>query len=300
MVVAEDALRREYRVRLLNRKWIEGMMKEGYAGADQMTVMVSNSMGWEIMRPGSVGDDIWNDIAAVYVHDKYGLSVKQWMETANPLAYQDLTEVMLESIRKGYWNADAALTREIAEQYAGPLCGTVKGAGCAAAATRAWNSSSKKRSRGRQPRSGAIGPGVSKTHRRVGRGAGRGTGFRVGSGASRCGHGFTALSARCGGSVRPGSRAGCTGEARTGCRRGQCPAAARGGRPWAGREPAGQRLSGHRQRSQPQPPAWLWLALGTSVVAGLILLGLSRRTRRPRNKPAAAGHRPSFISGIPP
>ncbi|HLA85757.1 MAG TPA: cobaltochelatase subunit CobN [Thermoguttaceae bacterium] len=118
MVVAEDALRREYRVRLFNRKWIEGMMKEGYAGADQMAVMVSNTMGWEIMRKGSVGDDTWNEIAAVYVMDKLGLSIRQWMETSNPFAFQDMAEVMLESARKGYWNADPSLKREIVEQYA--------------------------------------------------------------------------------------------------------------------------------------------------------------------------------------
>jgi cobaltochelatase CobN len=118
MVAAEDALHREFHVSLLNRKWIEGMMKEGYAGADQVAVMVSNSMGWQIMREGSVGDETWNEIAAVYVHDKLGLSVQQWMETSNPYAYQDMTEVMLETIRKGYWKADPALKREIAEQYA--------------------------------------------------------------------------------------------------------------------------------------------------------------------------------------
>ena len=67
LVAAEDALRRDYHVRLFNRKWIEGMMKEGYAGADQIAVHVSNTMGWAIMRDGSVSDDTWNEIAAIYV-----------------------------------------------------------------------------------------------------------------------------------------------------------------------------------------------------------------------------------------
>ena len=52
--VAEDALARDYRVRLFNRKWIEGMMREGYAGADQIAIHVSNTMGWKIMRDRSV------------------------------------------------------------------------------------------------------------------------------------------------------------------------------------------------------------------------------------------------------
>ena len=127
-------MRREYRVRLFNRKWIEGMMKEGYAGADQIAVMTSNTMGWKIMRENSVSDDIWNEIAAIYIKDKLGLSVRQWMETSNPFAYQEMTETMLESIRKGYWNADPSLSRKIAEEYATSvvrhgLSGGIRGGG---------------------------------------------------------------------------------------------------------------------------------------------------------------------------
>ena len=116
--VAEDALARDYRVRLFNRKWIEGMMQEGYAGADQIAIHVSNTMGWKIMREGSVSDDTWNEIAAIYVHDKLGLSLRQWFEAENPFAFQDMSEVLLESKRKGYWNAEPGMLREIAERYA--------------------------------------------------------------------------------------------------------------------------------------------------------------------------------------
>ena len=117
-VAAEDALRRDYRVRLFNRKWIEGMMKEGYAGADQIAVHVSNTMGWKIMREGSVSDDDYNEIAAIYVKDKLGLSLRQWFEAQNPYAFQDMSEVLLESSRKGFWKADPGLLREVAQQYA--------------------------------------------------------------------------------------------------------------------------------------------------------------------------------------
>ncbi|MGO9114151.1 MAG: cobaltochelatase subunit CobN [Thermoguttaceae bacterium] len=118
LVVAEDALRRDYRVRLFNRKWIEGMMKEGYAGADQIAVHVSNTMGWKVMREESISDDDWNEIAAIYVKDKLGLSLRQWFETENPFAFQDMSEVLLESSRKGLWKAEPGLLREVAEQYA--------------------------------------------------------------------------------------------------------------------------------------------------------------------------------------
>jgi cobaltochelatase CobN len=70
------------------------------------------------MRQGSVSDDVWNEIAAIYVKDKLSLSLRQWFEAENPFAYQDMSEVLLESSRKGFWNAEAGLLREVAEQYA--------------------------------------------------------------------------------------------------------------------------------------------------------------------------------------
>lgn len=118
MVDAEDALRREFRVRLFNRRWIEGMMREGYAGADQVAVHVSNAFGWKIMRPDSVSDGVWNEIVDTYVRDKRGLAVRQWFEAENPFAFQEVAEILLEAARKEYWDADAATLREVAAAYA--------------------------------------------------------------------------------------------------------------------------------------------------------------------------------------
>lgn len=118
LINAEEALRREFRVRLFNRKWLEGMMKEGYAGADHIRVMTSNSFGWEVMRPGSVGDENWTEMKRVLVDDKLSLNLREWMDRNNPYAFQDATAVMLEAIRKGYWHADSETTRQLANEYA--------------------------------------------------------------------------------------------------------------------------------------------------------------------------------------
>lgn len=118
MVKAEDALRKDYRVRLFNRKWIEGMMKEGYAGADQVAVHVSNTMGWKIMRENSVSDDIWEEIVDIYIRDKRNLNIRDWFEAENPFAFQEVTEILLETVRKGYWKPDESTLRGIATEYA--------------------------------------------------------------------------------------------------------------------------------------------------------------------------------------
>jgi cobaltochelatase CobN len=117
MVRAEDALRKDFRVRLFNRKWIEGMMKEGYAGADQIAVHVSNAMGWKTMRPESVADDLWQEIVNVYVRDSKNLAIKEWFESSNPYAYQEMNEVLLETARKGFWTPDEQTLREITLEF---------------------------------------------------------------------------------------------------------------------------------------------------------------------------------------
>ena len=118
LINGEDALRREYRVRLFNRKWLEGMMKEGYAGADQIRFMTSNSFGWEVMRLGSVGAANWQEMKQVLIDDKLNLRLPEWMDQNNPYAYQDSMAVMLEAIRKDYWQADQQTNQQIALAYA--------------------------------------------------------------------------------------------------------------------------------------------------------------------------------------
>ncbi len=118
MVRAEDALRMDFRVRLFNRKWLEGMMREGYAGADMIATHVSNAYGWKIMRPGAVSDDLFERIVDVLVRDKKKLGLKEWFEKVNPFAAQEIHEILLEVIRKGYWKPDPATLRELAEGFA--------------------------------------------------------------------------------------------------------------------------------------------------------------------------------------
>lgn len=114
LVDAEQALRRDVRVRALNRRWIEGMMKEGYAGADQLKVVTSNAYGWQTMRRGALPDDTFERLADVYVRDALGLGLKQFFAKENPWALQGIAENLLETARKGLWNAKPETLAELA------------------------------------------------------------------------------------------------------------------------------------------------------------------------------------------
>ncbi len=115
---AESALRKDFRTRLFNRKWIEAMMREGYAGADQIAVHVSNTYGWKIMRPSSVDDGTWNTIVDIYIRDTKNLRLRSWFNATNPYAFQEVSEILLEAARKGYWSPDESTRIEVARAYA--------------------------------------------------------------------------------------------------------------------------------------------------------------------------------------
>lgn len=115
LVDAETALRRDFRVRALNRKWIEGMMKEGYAGADQLKVVTANAFGWQVMRSGAIPDRTFEQLADVYVRDSLHLGLAEFFAKENPWALQGIAENLLEAARKGLWNAEEATLAMLAQ-----------------------------------------------------------------------------------------------------------------------------------------------------------------------------------------
>ncbi len=118
LVDSTEAVQRDFRARLTNPKWIEGMMKEGYAGGNIIAKNVDNLMGWEIMRERSVADSNWNDLTDVYVRDNRKLGLKDWFDKNNPHAFQKVAVTLLETMRKGFWNADEKTRMEVTTAYA--------------------------------------------------------------------------------------------------------------------------------------------------------------------------------------
>jgi cobaltochelatase CobN len=107
----------EFRSRYINPIWIEGMKKEGYAGAGEMRSFVEYLWGWDATVPELVDDAMWQETFGVYVEDKHNLGMKQFFETKSPFAYQDMTARMVETTRKGYWKADAATEKKLLTEY---------------------------------------------------------------------------------------------------------------------------------------------------------------------------------------
>ncbi|MBW1706034.1 MAG: cobaltochelatase subunit CobN [Deltaproteobacteria bacterium] len=117
----EDVARtigRELRTRYLNPEWIEGMKKEKYAGAREMSKFVEYMWGWQVTTPKAIDRAKWEQTYEVYVEDKYGMDLKEFFNGENPWAYQSITARMLEAVRKAYWQADDKIKRKLSVEYA--------------------------------------------------------------------------------------------------------------------------------------------------------------------------------------
>lgn len=117
MTSMDKFLGTEFRSRYVNPTWIEGMKKEGYAGAGEMRSFVEYLWGWNATVTGLVDDKMWKETFDVYVQDKYKLGMKEFFEKSSPYAYQDITARMEETIRKGYWKADEATEKKLLQEY---------------------------------------------------------------------------------------------------------------------------------------------------------------------------------------
>lgn len=102
---AEEAIWQEARSTLLNPKYIEELMQEGASAAETFAESVRNTYGWNAMRPDAIDDELWNELQDVYVADKYAMGTEAYFRDKNPFALQEMTAVMLETARKGMWDA---------------------------------------------------------------------------------------------------------------------------------------------------------------------------------------------------
>lgn len=114
---AAQFLAKELSTRNFHPGYIQGLMKEGYAGTLQVLDGMNNFWGWTAVAREVVRDDQWQSFVDVYVRDKHRLGLRQWFKAHNPHALAQTIERMLEAARKDYWHADPAVVAELKATY---------------------------------------------------------------------------------------------------------------------------------------------------------------------------------------
>lgn len=107
----------ESRTTILNPTYIKEKMKGEASSAAGFAEIVTNTYGWNVMKPAAIDKELWDDIYNVYVKDAYDLDVQAYFEKQNPAALQEVTAVMMETARKGMWKASPQQLKEIAELH---------------------------------------------------------------------------------------------------------------------------------------------------------------------------------------
>ena len=113
-----ETLTRDLRGKYWNPRWIREQQDEGFSGAVEISQTATNLFGWQVTRPESIDDYVWDEVERVYVQDSLGLGLPEWFDRENPYAFQNVTAVMIEAARKGYWDAAEATLRRIVNRYA--------------------------------------------------------------------------------------------------------------------------------------------------------------------------------------
>ncbi|MFW6227344.1 MAG: cobaltochelatase subunit CobN, partial [Bacteroidota bacterium] len=94
-------------------KYINELLAGEASSMEQFAETFRNTYGWNVMKPAAIDDYVWDTYHDIYVNDKLNLNVRERFEAENPYALQEMTSVMLETARKGYWNATEQQLNEL-------------------------------------------------------------------------------------------------------------------------------------------------------------------------------------------
>ncbi|MGB4087417.1 cobaltochelatase subunit CobN [Methanothrix sp.] len=97
----KSSVNRGIRTRLLNPKWINGMLEHDHHGAQQIAKRVENALG--LAATTHIVDNwIWSSVAERYIFDDM---TRERITENNRFAAAHLVERLIEAENRGYWKA---------------------------------------------------------------------------------------------------------------------------------------------------------------------------------------------------
>lgn len=88
-----------YRSRVINPKWIAGVMRHGYKGAFEMSATVDYLFAYDATA-NCVEDFMYQGVAESYL---FNSEVQEFIQQKNPWALRDMAERLLEANQRGLW-----------------------------------------------------------------------------------------------------------------------------------------------------------------------------------------------------
>lgn len=113
----KEAIGIESRTTIFNPSYIKEKMKGESSAAAGFAEIIQNTYGWNVMKPEAIDDELWDEVYDVYVQDKFDIGVRDFFEEENPAALEEMTAVMMETARKGMWEASDEQLKAIAQLH---------------------------------------------------------------------------------------------------------------------------------------------------------------------------------------
>ncbi|HIK51619.1 MAG TPA: cobaltochelatase subunit CobN, partial [Oscillatoriales cyanobacterium M59_W2019_021] len=102
----QEEIARVYRARVINPKWIAGVMRHGYKGAFEMAATVDYLFAYDATT-NCVEDYIYQGVTDAYLVDR---TVREFIREKNPWALRDMAERLLEANQRGLWKSASSET----------------------------------------------------------------------------------------------------------------------------------------------------------------------------------------------
>ncbi|MCR1970757.1 MAG: magnesium chelatase subunit H [Clostridium cochlearium] len=109
----DKSINRGIRTRILNPKWIDGMLEHKYHGVQKIADRFENILGLAATT-NSVEQWIYNDLHKKYIENE---KLRKRLQENNPYAYVTIVEWMMEYNQRGYWDASDEQLKELRDVY---------------------------------------------------------------------------------------------------------------------------------------------------------------------------------------
>ncbi|MDO4771253.1 cobaltochelatase subunit CobN [Porphyromonas sp.] len=113
----KEAIGIESRSTILNPYFVKEATKGGNTKAGGIAEIIENTYGWEVSKPEVIDDELWDNIHDMWIEDTQNLGTKEFFSKVNPAALEQITAVMLETVRKGMWNASPERVQKLVEVH---------------------------------------------------------------------------------------------------------------------------------------------------------------------------------------
>ena len=110
----EEEIARVVRARVVNPKWIRGVMRHGYKGAFEMAATVDYMFAFAATAR-AVGDHHFDAVFEAYVEDR---EVRAFFDENNPAALREIAERLAEAVERGLWRPRSNSAHVVLEDLA--------------------------------------------------------------------------------------------------------------------------------------------------------------------------------------